>query len=208
MFNPSRIRKVLENNPNIAASGRAILKNDPDLELVLNRILNLGGDQGAALNSKTMQGGSGTPELQAYQGAVNRLIFMTVGPLNKTGTKIRALSNLAADKMDITNSYANAMDMIVADAPLALEALRRLEPRRGTTGMGDIRFRTETVRMVVDLMIKAGILSQEDVENGEIYTLMEGAVDSAAFAEATYGKVVDSVTTLPKQMGDLFTGGQ
>ena len=207
MFNPSKIRKILENNPNIAASGRALLKDDPDLAEVLDRILTLGGDQGAALNSKTIQGGSGTPELQAYQGAVNRLIFLTVGPLNKTGTKIRALSNLAADKMDITNSYANAMDMIVADAPMALEVLKSLEPSRNTVGIGKVRVSPETINMTIDLMVKAGLLSRKDVQTGEVYTVIEAAVDTAAFAEATYGKVKDAVTSIPEQMGNLFGGG-
>ena len=158
----AKIRNVLAENVDLAATGNIILKDDPELSAVLKTILTSASDAAARRNSKALPASSGTPEIQQYQNAINTMINVIVGPLNRIGTQARTAGRLAAEKLDIANQYAIAMDAIVADAPRAMLVINRLEKIRATKGIGPIRIPKDLYDDLFSLGIRIGRYAEAD----------------------------------------------
>jgi hypothetical protein len=158
----AKIRNVLAENADLAATGNVILKDDPELAAVLKTLLTSASDAAARRNAKALPASSGTPEIQQYQNAINTMINVIVGPLNRIGTQARTAGRIAAEKLDIANQYAIAMDAVVADAPKAMALIDKLERLRATKGIGPIRIPKDLYDELFSLGIRIGRYAEAD----------------------------------------------
>ena len=193
----AKVRNILKENTGLAASGEVILKDDTQLKSVLNTILTSAAEGQAKRNSKALPGSSGTPEIQQYQNAINTMINVIVGPLNRIGTQARTAGRLASEKMDMANRYAIAMDMVVADSSLALKLIDVIEAKRATKGIGAFRLPRDLYDEVFSLGIRIGKYAEADREDSfatwdEVLIGGAGAVDETVDdARSTAKKLAD-----------------
>jgi hypothetical protein len=193
----SKVRNILKENTGLAASGEIILAGEPELNNVIKTILTSASESQAKRNSKALPGSSGTPEIQQYQNAINTMINVIVGPLNRIGTQARTAGRLAAEKLDIANRYEIAMDVVVADSKLALEVIEKLEKRRATKGIGPFRLPRDMYDEMFSLGIRIGKYAEADRED-TYKSWDEYVIDGA---DAVDGTVEDARSTLRK-IGD------
>lgn len=193
----AKVRNILKENSGLAASGEIILENDPMLQSVLKTILTSASEGQAKRNAKALPGSSGTPEIQQYQNAINTMINVIVGPLNRIGTQARTAGRLAAEKLDIANRYEIAMDTVVADSNLALKVIGEIEARRATKGIGPFRLPRDLYDEVFSLGIRIGRYAEADRE--EAYkTWDEQVIDGAEAVDSA----VETVKDTAKSVGD------
>jgi len=193
----AKVRNILKENTGLAASGEIILAGEPELNNIIKTILTSASESQAKRNSKALPGSSGTPEIQQYQNAINTMINVIVGPLNRIGTQARTAGRLAAEKLDIANRYEIAMDVVVADSKLALEVIEKLEKRRATKGVGPFRLPRDMYDEMFSLGIRIGKYAEADRED-TYKSWDEYVIDGA---EAVDGTVEDARSTLRK-IGD------
>ena len=197
--NVSKIRNVLQENTGLAASGEIILGGDPQLNSVVKTILTSASDAQAKRNAKALPGSSGTPEIQQYQGAINTMVNVIVGPLNRIGTQARTAGRIAAEKLDIANRYAIAMDAVVADSNLALKVIQDIETRRASKGIGPFRLPRDMYDDVFSLGIRIGRYAEADRD--EIYkTWDEMVVDAADDVDTALEEGKEKAGSLKDQM--------
>ena len=197
VVNVSKIRNVLAENADLAATGNVLLKDDPNLAEVLKTILTRSADTTARRNSKALPATSGTPEIQQYQSSINTMINILIGPLNRLGTQARTVGRIAADKMDITNRYAIAMDAITANSQEAMIIIDKLEKRRATTGIGPIRIPKDMYDELFSLGIRIGRYAQADRQ--EVYNTWDESLVSGA---ETLDTAIDDVRSTTKRVVD------
>jgi hypothetical protein len=193
----AKVRNILKENTGLAASGEIILAGEPELNNVIKTILTSASESQAKRNSKALPGSSGTPEIQQYQNAINTMINVIVGPLNRIGTQARTAGRLAAEKLDIANRYEIAMDVVVADSKLALQVIDKLEKRRATKGIGPFRLPRDMYDEMFSLGIRIGKYAEADRED-TYKSWDEYVIDGA---DAVDGTVEDARSTLRK-IGD------
>jgi len=193
----AKVRNILKENTGLAASGEVILENDPKLKSVIKTILTAASEGQAKRNAKALPGSSGTPEIQQYQNAINTMINVIVGPLNRIGTQARTAGRLAAEKMDVTNRYEIAMDIIVSDSKEALKVIDKLESIRATKGIGPIRLPKDMYDEMFSLGIRIGKYAEADRES-TYKTWDENLIDAAV----TVDKTVDSAKSKTKNAID------
>ena len=197
----AKIRNVLAENVDLAATGKVILKQDPDLADVLQTILTSASNAAARRNSKALPASSGTPEIQQYQNAINTMINVIVGPLNRIGTQARTAGRLAAEKLDIANQYEIAMDIIVSDSTKAMSVINKLEVLRKTKGIGPIRIPNELYDELFSLGIRVGRYAEADRRDvyetwdqslvNTVVTLDDAVSDTRSFIEKTKDQTQD-----------------
>ena len=193
----AKVRNILKENTGLAASGEILLENDPMLNSVLKTILTSAAEGQAKRNAKALPGSSGTPEIQQYQNAINTMINVIVGPLNRIGTQARTAGRLAAETMDVTNRYQIAMDAVTADTNLALKIISEIEAKRATKGIGPFRVPRDMYDELFSLGIRIGKYAEADKD--DVYkTWDEMAVDSAEVVDQT----VDDARSIAKKSLD------
>ena len=199
----SKIRNVLAENVDLAASGNIILKDDPELAAVLKTILTSASDAAARRNSKALPASSGTPEIQQYQNAINTMINVIVGPLNRIGTQARTAGRLAAEKLDIANQYEIAMDIIVSDSAAAMSVINKLEMLRKTKGIGPIRIPNDLYDELFSLGIRIGRYAEADRRDAE-KTWDELLVDTVVSVDGVIEDTRSTIKKVTDQTSDLL----
>ena len=197
VFKPGAVKALLHGDSAISAVGLEIFKDNPKKLKLIKSIISLAEKQTGSVGTRAVKGASGTAELQAYQSTVNNLIYATVGPLNKLGTKIRAVSNVLANYADITKAFDRAMDMVLADSALFSEIADGIVSRQGTVGVGKMRIDKGSADAMFSLAVRAGLYSESDEQReqydgllGQVFEL-EKTIGSAA---SSVGRAVGSVT--------------
>ena len=199
----AKIRNILQENSDLAATGNVILKNDPDLADILKTLLTSTANRAARLNSKALPASSGTPEIQQYQNAINTMVNVIVGPLNRLGTQARTGARLAAEKLDIANRYAIVMDAVVADSELAVKVIKVLEKRYGTKGIGPIRLPKDLYDEMFTIGVRIGRYSQADKE--EVFnTWDETLIETAEQVEGLRDNASSTLSNAVDQSKELF----
>jgi hypothetical protein len=192
VFNPSRVRAELEQTTGLSGAGQVLGTQDPRVTAITNSLLELAGVT-RGQNSRAFPAMSGTAELQQYQGAVNRLIYVTVGPLNRLGTQIRAFSNLVAEKSDIVGTFDNAMQAVTANSREFADIAELILRRQNTVGIGPIRMDRELADQVFTLGVRSGLYAQTDVAREEFNSFWEDAanweIDARQALQETEGGV-------------------
>ena len=199
----AKIRNILAENSDLAATGNVILNNDPDLADILKTLLTTSANRAARLNSKALPASSGTPEIQQYQNAINTMVNVIVGPLNRIGTQARTGARLAAEKLDIANRYAIVMDAVVADSELAVKVIKILEKRYGTKGIGPIRLPKDLYDEMFTIGIRIGRYAQSDKE--EVFnTWDETLIETVEQVEGLRDNASSTLNNAVTQSKELF----
>lgn len=200
VFKPTEVRKLLQDEGKLTAVGQELFKGDESTARLVDSIIQLADRGAAGRGARIIPGMSGTAEVQAYQGAVNRLIYATVGPLNRTGTQLRAIANLAADKADITGVFDQAMSLVTADATEFARIAEQVLRKERTVGLAGIRVDREVADDMFRLAVRAGLYTQADEDRDEFYTNWEKAMDGEKLArdalESTRNTIYDSMFQL------------
>ena len=125
------------------------------------------------------------------------MINIIVGPLNRLGTQARTIGRIAADKMDITNRYAIAIDAITANSQEAMIIIDKLEKRRATKGIGPIRVPKDMYDELFSLGIRIGRYAQADRQ--DVYNTWDESLVSGA---ETLDTAIDDVRSTTKKVVD------
>lgn len=193
VFNPSRIRAELNEATGLSGARNALAQSDPRVGIITDSLLELAGSS-AGRNARAFPAMSGTAELQQYQGAVNRLIYMTVGPLTRGGTQLRAAANFVADKVDMVGLFNNAAQLVASNASEFADIAEELIRRENTVGLGRLRLDTDLADRLFVLGVRSGIYAQADVEQGEYESFWEDPVNWAIDAERSLEEAARSLT--------------
>jgi hypothetical protein len=200
VFKPTEVRKLLQDEGKLTAVGQELFKGDESTARLVDSVIQLADRGAAGRGARIIPGMSGTAEVQAYQGAVNRLIYATVGPLNRTGTQLRAIANLAADKADITGVFDQAMSLVTADAKEFARIAEQVLRKERTVGLVGIRVDREVADDMFRLAVRAGLYTQAEEDRDEFYTNWEKAMDGEKLArdalESTRNTMYDSMFQL------------
>lgn len=200
VFKPTEVRRLLQDEGKLTAVGQELFKGDESTARLVDSVIQLADRGAAGRGARIIPGMSGTAEVQAYQGAVNRLIYATVGPLNRTGTQLRAIANLAADKADITGVFDQAMSLVTADATEFARIAEQVLRKERTVGLAGIRVDREVADDMFRLAVRAGLYTQADEDRDEFYTNWEKAMEGEKFArdalESTRNTMYDSMFNL------------
>ena len=129
------------------------------------------------------------------------MVDATVGPLNRTGTQLRAVANLAADKADITGVFDQAMSLVTADAKEFARIAEQLLLKERTVGLAGIRVDREAADAMFRLAVRAGLYTQADSDREEFYTNWEKAMEGEKIARDALEGTRD---TLYRNMFQLF----
>ena len=196
VFKPGAVKALLYGESSISAVGKEIFKDNPKKLKLINAIFNIADRQVGGVGSRAVQGASGTAELQAYQSTINNLIYATVGPLNKMGTKIRAVGNVLANYADITKSFDRAMDLVLADSNLFSEVADRIVSKQGTVGVGKMRIDKESADAMFTLAVRAGLYSESDEQRQEYEGLLGAVFNVEKTINNGLGSVASTVTNI------------
>lgn len=195
VFKPTEVRRLLEDEGKLTAVGRELFQNDEGAARLVDSIIQLADRGAAGRGARIIPGMSGTAEVQAYQGAVNRLIYATVGPLNRTGTQLRALANLAADKADIAGSFEAGMSLVTADAKLFGQIAEEVLRKDATVGLAGIRVDRELADNMFRLAVRAGLYTQSDEDRDDFYSNWEVAMEGEQIARSAARSIRDTAYT-------------
>lgn len=193
IMQPGKIKKWMEKDgAETIAVMDSLFKDRPKMQILLREILNFTQDVGSSRASKVLPAGSNTNELQQFQGAVNRLIYITAGPLSRTGTRIRAGMQFASDKLDVANQAPMAMDTLLADPDLALQLAEEIARRRSSVGFGeDFRMSREMADKLFQTGLRVGLYTEEDRQ--PVYSFWDNVMSAER-----------SVTNTASQMKELI----
>lgn len=164
VMQPGAIKKWMDKEGSETITVMDSLFDDkPKMQILLREVMGFTDEVGGSRASKALPAGSNTNELQQFQGAVNRLIYITAGPLSRTGTRIRAGMQFASDKLDVANQAPKAMDTLLADPDLALQLAEEIARRRSSVGFGeDFRMSREMADKLFQTGIRVGLYTEED----------------------------------------------
>ena len=164
VMQPGAIKKWMDKEGSETMTVMDSLFDDkPKMQILLREVMGFTNQVGGSRASKAMPSGSNTNELQQFQGAVNRLIYITAGPLSRTGTRIRAGMQFASDKLDVANQAPKAMDTLLADPDLALQLAEEIARRRSSVGFGeDFRISREMADKLFQAGLRVGLYAEED----------------------------------------------
>lgn len=193
VFNPSRIRAELNEATGLSGARNVLAQSDPRVGIITDSLLELAGSS-AGRNSRAFPAMSGTAELQQYQGAVNRLIYMTIGPLTRGGTQLRAAANFVAEKVDMVGLFNNAAQLVASNASEFADIAEELVRRENTVGIGRMRLDKDLADRLFVLGVRAGIYAQPDVDQGEYQSFWEDPVNWAIDAEKSLTEAARSLT--------------
>ncbi len=189
-----QVRNILkqEDAAGLAASGKVILEHDPMLYEVLQSVLRSAAKQQTRRNARTLPGKSNTAETQKYQDAVNTMVNVIVGPLNRIGTQARTAARIVGKAL-IGDVYHIAMDAIVADSQTALKIISEIEAHRMTKGVGPFRLPKELYEDVFSLGIRIGKYAEADRQ--DVYLGWdENLVNTAGTVDKAWSSAKGAVT--------------
>ena len=119
------VDKALEEADNVLAIGREIFSTRPEIMESIETLLESARLIEKQKQAQAVQGMSPTIFNREAVTATNRLIMTFIGPLTRTGARIRSLAGAAFDKLDSAKKATRIMDNIFADPDYFLELSRR-----------------------------------------------------------------------------------
>ena len=119
------VDKALEEADNVLAIGREIFSTRPEIMESIETLLESARLIEKQKQAQAVQGMSPTIFNREAVTATNRLIMTFIGPLTRTGAKIRSLAGAAFDKLDSAKKATRIMDNIFADPDYFLELTRK-----------------------------------------------------------------------------------
>ena len=110
---------------NLLRVGREVFSDRPEIADALEQFSEVAGFVQANKNARTNVGLSPTAFLQEASTATNRLIFTLIGPLSRTGTRVRAASSAIFQKLDPEQKAMGIYDEILSNPEKFVELSRK-----------------------------------------------------------------------------------
>tara|TARA_Y100000015_G_scaffold17734_1_gene17092 strand:- start:4925 stop:8374 length:3450 start_codon:yes stop_codon:yes gene_type:complete len=110
------IGDMLINRDSALDLGRIIYRDQPSVVNAIETILQAGKEATDSARATPIRSQSATGFNVAARSASTRLIYLTVGPLNRLGARLRALSNVGVDRMDADTRANAVLNEILANA--------------------------------------------------------------------------------------------
>ena len=122
-----RIDAAIDGSNPIFEIGDRIFADRPEVMRAVRDLTEFAADSTRARNAPSVAGQSNTAFNQNVAAATNRIIYATMGPLTRAGTRVRALINAGVETVDPTNLSARVMDEILSDPARFVAIARRIE---------------------------------------------------------------------------------
>ena len=118
-------RTLEERANNVLAIGREVFSTKPQIMETIETLLDTARIIDRQKQAQPIQGMSPTIFNREAVTATNRLIMTFIGPLTRTGAKIRSFAGAAFDKLDSSQKATRIIDNIFADPDYFLELTRK-----------------------------------------------------------------------------------
>lgn len=184
--NPANIDKALDETSNLFTIGDVIFRDKPEVMETLRGLTELASGSAKSRNAAPISAMSPTAFNQSVSTATNRIIYATMGPLTRGGTRLRALINAAVEKADPTRVAAQVMDSVLADPNKFVEVARRIQRQPN-----DEVAQTIMLRIFTDALVRP--------------TTDEGTSASAEVAPFLAEAEVQARDTMDDQMNGAFS---
>ena len=122
-----RIDAAIDGSNPIFELGDRIFSDKPEVMTAVRELTEFAADSTRARNAPSVAGQSNTAFNQNVAQATNRIIYATMGPLTRAGTRVRALINAGVETVDPTNLSARIMDEILSNPDRFVAIARRIE---------------------------------------------------------------------------------
>jgi hypothetical protein len=122
-----RIDAAIDGTNPIFELGDRIFSESPEVMRAIRDLTEFAADSTRSRNAPSVAGQSNTAFNQNVAAATNRIIYATMGPLTRAGTRVRALINAGVETVDPTNLSARIMDDILANPDRFVAIARRIE---------------------------------------------------------------------------------
>lgn len=149
--------------------GREVFAEKPEVAQALEQYSEVAGFVQANKNARTNIGLSPTAFLQEATTATNRLIFTFIGPLSRLGTRVRAFSSAAFQKLDPEQKAMGIYDEILSNPDKFVELARKYNQ-----APNDREAQDALARMLLSTTIKT--TSATDPE--DVPDTLDGAIDT------------------------------
>jgi hypothetical protein len=192
--------KILEDvrTPQVMALARKIYKDCPEWVEALENTLDFARD--AAINKRATPNPSqsATNFNANAQTATNRLIYTFIGPLSRTGTKLKALGSGVINKYDTNQLAAEVTAQLYADPDYFLELARRFN-----SNPKDPLLEQLMVRYLFGGIIKTDLDDDSENRSDAIKDVGSGIASKVTpdFIESGFTSVSDAVPVITDALG-------
>jgi hypothetical protein len=192
--------KILEDvrTPQVMALARKIYKDSPEWVEALENTLDFARD--AAINKRATPNPSqsATNFNANAQTATNRLIYTFIGPLSRTGTKLKALGSGVINKYDTNQLAAEVTAQLYADPDYFLELARRFN-----SNPKDPLLEQLMVRYLFGGIIKTDLDDDSENRSDAIKDVGSGIASKVTpdFIESGFTSVSDAVPVITDALG-------
>jgi hypothetical protein len=169
-----------------------VFADKPEVAQALEQYSEVAGFVQANKNARTNIGLSPTAFLQEATTATNRLIFTFIGPLSRLGTRVRAFSSAAFQKLDPQQKAMAIYDEILSNPDKFVELARKYNQAPNDTDAQDA-----LARMLISTTIKT--TSATDPE--DVPDTVDGALD--LYIEPYARDASEAMDYLDQQMQSL-----
>jgi hypothetical protein len=185
-----RIQAALEGTNPVFEIGDRIFRDRPEIMRAVRELSEFAADSTRARNAPPIAGQSPTAFNAEVTAATNRIIYTTMGPLTRMGTRMRALINSGVERVDPTNLSREIMDRILSNPDEFIRIARRIE-REPSDPMMQMIMYNSFIRAV-----QRPVLSGRDDRNyvGEalqgaagLELQMDQMLDGSGVRQQTYG---------------------
>jgi len=154
-----------------------VFKDSPEFVAGVQEVLNQGGIQMNRRNGLSSPLNSATAEKQQAINAVNTMVNVVIGPLNRTGARFRALGTNVVTRTLSPEKMADVMDTLLADPDEFVRVARRVFDN--DTPMDPLK---KTI--LLQYMIRSGLYVAPNASDGEFEFDLDNWVDTALQTEA------------------------
>ena len=123
----ANVDRTLEEANNILSIGREIYSEQPERMETFEILLDAARMIDKSNQATPVPGVSATAFNKEAVQATNRMIMTLIGPLNRTGAKIRSIAGATFDALDTTNRAQKILDNILADPERFLELAKKYD---------------------------------------------------------------------------------
>jgi hypothetical protein len=163
---PAKIELGLEEVQSLFRVGDEVFRDAPEFMDAMRTMSELAGITASSRNATPISAMSATEFNRQATTATNRLIYTFIGPLTRTGTRLRAFAGTALETLAPDERAKVIMDKIMADPQYFSELARRYNRQPGNQ---------EAQEVLLRAILPAGVRPTTDEESDESW--LDTAID-------------------------------
>lgn len=163
---PAKIELGLEEVQSLFRVGDEVFRDAPEFMDAMRTMSELAGITASSRNATPISAMSATEFNRQATTATNRLIYTFIGPLTRTGTRLRAFASTALETLAPDERAKVIMDKIMADPQYFSELARRYNRQPGNQ---------EAQEVLLRAILPAGVRPTTDEESDESW--LDTAID-------------------------------